>query len=220
MIDTVIFDLDGTLLNTLDDLTDSVNYALEKLGKPLHTSEEVRMMVGNSVNYLIKKAMPEGSSEEELKQCLEIYEKHYHSNMQNKTAPYEGIREMLATVKEQGYKTAVVSNKSDGFTKSLVADFFGEFITLAQGRSELFPRKPAPDSVWHVMNLLGSTKETTAYVGDSEVDVITARNAGIPCFGCLWGFRDRETLEAEGAAAIISHPSELVEKLNSLRELN
>ena len=154
-----------------------------------------------------------------MKRCLEIYEKHYHTNMNNKTAPYAGICEMLAAVKQLGYKTAVVSNKSDGFTKSLVADFFGEFITLAQGRSELFPRKPAPDSVWHVMNLLGSQKETTAYVGDSEVDVITARNAGIPCIGCLWGFRDRETLESEGAAVIISQPSELLEaivKLNSL----
>lgn len=216
MIDTVIFDLDGTLLNTLDDLTDSVNFALTQMGKPLRTSEEVRMMVGNSANHLIKKAMPENSSEDELKRCLEIYEKHYRTNMNNKTAPYAGIREMLEAVKEQGCKTAVVSNKSDGFTKALVAEFFGEFITLAQGRSEQFARKPAPDSVWHTMNLLGSQKETTAYVGDSEVDVITARNAGIPCIGCLWGFRDRETLEAEGAAAIIAHPSELADAVKNI----
>lgn len=216
MIDTIIFDLDGTLLNTLDDLTDSVNYALEKLGKPLHTSEEVRMMVGNSVNYLIEKAMPEGSSEEEINLCIKIYEEHYHSNMRNKTAPYEGIREMLATVKEMGYKTAVVSNKSDRFTKALVEEFFGEFITVAQGRSEFFPRKPAPESVWHVMNLLESSKATTAYVGDSEVDCITARNAGVPCIGCLWGFRDRETLEAEGAAEIIAYPDELIKAVKTL----
>ncbi len=216
MIDTIIFDLDGTLLNTLDDLTDSVNYALAQLGKPLHTSEEVRMMIGNSVNYLIEKAMPEGSSEEEINRCLAAYEKHYHTNMNNKTAPYKGIHEMLATVKEQGYKTAVVSNKSDRFTKVLVEQYFGEFITVAQGRSEFFPRKPAPDSVWHVMNLLGSSKETTAYVGDSEVDVITARNAGVPCVGCLWGFRDRETLESEGAAAIIAAPDELIKAVETL----
>ncbi len=210
MIDTVIFDLDGTLLNTLDDLTDSVNYALAQLGKPLHTCDEIRMMVGNSVNYLIEKAMPEGSGENEIESCLKIYEKHYHANMNNKTAPYAGVLDMLSALKARGIKMAVVSNKSDGFTKSLVKQFFGEYITTAIGRSELFPRKPAPDSVLHAMKLLGSEKESTLYVGDSEVDAVTARNAGVPCVGCLWGFRDRDTLEKEGARYIISEPKELV----------
>lgn len=216
MIDTIIFDMDGTLLNTLDDLTDSVNYALQKLGKPLHTNDEVRMMVGNSVNYLIEKAMPHGSSAEDIDRCLKIYEEHYHGNLRNKTAPYEGITDMLRAVKAAGYKLAVVSNKSDGFTKELTRDFFGEFISTAIGRSEKFPRKPAPDSVWHAMELLGSEKATTVYVGDSEVDCITARNAGLSCVGCLWGFRDKETLEAEGVTAVISHPSELVEAIEKL----
>ncbi len=209
MINTVIFDLDGTLLNTLEDLTDSVNFALKKMGAPLHTCEEVRMMVGNSVNYLIEKAMPLGSSLDEQNRCLKIYEEHYHTNMQNKTAPYNGIKEMLSELSAKGYKMAVVSNKSDGFTKALVKDFFGEYIAEAIGRSAYVPRKPAPDSVLKIMSVLGSKKDEAVYVGDSEVDVKTAKNAGLPCVGCLWGFRDEATLKAEGAAAIITAPCEL-----------
>lgn len=216
MIDTMIFDMDGTLLNTLADLTDSVNFAIEQMGVPLYTADEVRMMVGNSAHHLIKCALPDGAGEDEITRCLEIFEKHYHGNLRNKTAPYEGIIDMLRAVKAAGYKLAVVSNKSDGFTKELTRDFFGEFISTAIGRSERFPRKPAPDSVWHAMELLGSTRETTVYVGDSEVDCITARNAGLPCIGCLWGFRDRVTLEAEGVTAVISHPSELVDAIASI----
>lgn len=216
MIDTIIFDMDGTLLNTLDDLTDSVNFAMEQMGVPLHTADEVRMMVGNSAHHLIKCALPDGAGEDEITRCLEIFEKHYHGNLRNKTAPYDGIVDMLGKVKAAGYKLAVVSNKSDGFTKELTRDFFGEFISTAIGRSEKFPRKPAPDSVWHAMELLGSTRETTVYVGDSEVDCITARNAGLPCIGCLWGFRDRVTLETEGVTAVISHPNELVDAIASI----
>lgn len=216
MINTVIFDLDGTLLNTLEDLTDSVNFAMKEMGAPLHTIEEVRMMVGNSVNYLIEKALPEGSSAEEINRCIEVFENHYHGNMRNKTAPYDGIIQMLSALKARGYKMAVVSNKSDGFTKALVKDFFGEFITQATGRSADIPRKPAPDSVLRTMSVLGSEKQETVYVGDSEVDVMTARNAGVPCVGCLWGFRDEATLKAEGAAAIISEPAKLLETIEKL----
>ena len=217
MIDTIIFDMDGTLLNTLDDLTDSVNFAMEQMGVPLHTADEVRMMVGNSAHHLIKCALPDGAGEDEITRCLEIFEKHYHGNLRNKTAPYEGIIDMLGKVKAAGYKLAVVSNKTDVFTKKLTRDFFGEYISAAIGRSEKFPRKPAPDSVWHAIELLGSTRETTVYVGDSEVDCITARNAGLPCIGCLWGFRDRETLEAEGVTAVISKPEELI---SAVAEIN
>lgn len=216
MIDTIIFDLDGTLLNTLEDLTDSVNYAMEKMGVPLHTQAEVRMMLGNSAHFLLKSAMPEGSAEEEISRCMAFFEEHYHSNLRNKTAPYEGICEMLSHIREAGYKTAVVSNKGDAFTKELVKDFFGEFIEFAVGRSERFQRKPAPDTVWYAMELLGSEKEKTAYVGDSEVDVMTARNAGIPCVSCLWGFRDRETVEKENPAVIIESPDQLLNAIKSL----
>ncbi len=213
MIDTVIFDLDGTLLNTLDDLADSVNYALASLGYPARTVDEVRMMVGNSVVYLIEKALPFGTDEAERDRCIAVFEEHYKANMRNKTAPYDGVMQMLSDIKELGLKLAVVSNKPDVFTKALVKELFGGFIALAIGRSDDLPRKPAPDMVLQAMILLGSDKSTTVYVGDSEVDVITAKNADLPCVGCLWGFRDEETLRREGAEYLISSPSELTEKL-------
>ncbi len=216
MIDTVIFDLDGTLLNTLDDLADSVNYALHSLGYPERTVDEVRMMVGNSVIYLIEKALPEGTDKARFDRCLSIFEAHYKENMRNKTAPYNLVMQMLSDVKASGYKMAVVSNKPDVFTKELVSELFGEYIPLAIGRSDDMPRKPAPDMVLYAIKQLGSDKSTTVYVGDSEVDVVTSKNAGLPCVGCLWGFRDRETLENEGADYLISSPSELVETLKHI----
>lgn len=212
MIDTVIFDLDGTLLNTLDDLTDSVNFALGEMGCPLHTADEVRMMVGNSVIYLIEQALPKGTDKASFDRCLSTFEAHYKTNMRNKTAPYNGIMQMLDELSTAGYKLAVVSNKPDVFTKQLVSELFGQYISIAIGRSEDMPRKPAPDTVWYALDLLQSRIENAVYVGDSEVDVLTAKNSGMPCIGCLWGFRDRETLEAAGSEHIISSPDEL-EKL-------
>ncbi len=216
MIDTVIFDLDGTLLNTLDDLADSVNYALSSLGYPVRTVDEVRMMVGNSVVYLIEKALPYGTAEAERDRCIAVFEEHYKANMRNKTAPYSGVMQMLSDVKSLGYKVAVVSNKPDVFTKELVKELFGEYISLAIGRSDDLPRKPAPDMVLHAIKLLGSDADTTVYVGDSEVDVITSKNAGLPCVGCLWGFRDEEILRREGAEYLISSPSKLVETIKNI----
>ena len=175
MIDTVIFDLDGTLLNTLDDLTDSVNFALGKMGYPLHTADEVRMMVGNSVIYLIEKALPEGADKQTFDKTLSLFESHYQTNMRNKTVPYDGIINMLEAVKKQGYKTAVVSNKPDAFTKQLVNELFGEYISVAIGRSDSMPRKPAPDTVWYALDLLSSEKECAVYVGDSEYCAPSAR---------------------------------------------
>lgn len=216
MIDTIIFDLDGTLLNTLDDLTDSVNFALGEVGCPFHTADEVRMMVGNSVVYLIKKALPEYADEELFEKTRALFESHYHTNMRNKTAPYDGVMQMLEKITAEGYKTAVVSNKPDAFTKQLVSELFGEYISIAIGRSDDMPRKPAPDTVWYALDLLGSRKENAVYVGDSEVDALTAKNAGMPCVGCLWGFRDRETLEAAGAQHIISLPDELTDLIKTI----
>lgn len=210
MIDTVIFDLDGTLLNTLDDLTDSVNFALGEMGFPLHTADEVRMMVGNSVIYLIEQALPKGTDKASFDRCLSTFETHYKTNMRNKTAPYDGVMQMLDELSTAGYKLAVVSNKPDVFTKQLVSELFGQYISIAIGRSEDMPRKPAPDTVWHALDLLQSRRENAVYVGDSEVDVLTAKNSGMPCIGCLWGFRDRETLESAGAEYIISSPDELI----------
>lgn len=216
MKNTVIFDLDGTLLNTLDDLTDSVNFALGEMGYPLHTADEVRMMVGHSVIYLIEQALPKGTDKAVFDRCLATFEAHYKTNMRNKTAPYDGVMQMLANLSAAGYKLAVVSNKPDVFTKELVSELFGDYIPLAIGRSETIARKPAPDMLELAMKQLGSDPDSTVYVGDSEVDVLTAKNAGVPCVGCLWGFRDRETLEAAGAEYIISLPDELVDLIKTI----
>jgi len=214
MKDTVIFDLDGTLLNTLDDLTDSVNFALGEMGYPPHTADEVRMMVGNSVIYLIEKALPDGTDKEIFDKTLALFESHYQTNMRNKTAPYDGVMLMLDKLSTAGYKLAVVSNKPDIFTKQLVGELFGDYIPLAIGRSETIARKPAPDMLELAMKQLGSDSESTVYVGDSEVDVKTSINAGVDCVGCLWGFRDEQTLRSAGATTLISSPDELIALFN------
>lgn len=216
MKNTVIFDLDGTLLNTLDDLTDSVNFALGEMGYPPHTADEVRMMVGNSVIYLIEKALPDGTDKEIFDKTLALFESHYQTNMRNKTVPYDGVMQMLDKLSTAGYKLAVVSNKPDVFTKELVSELFGDYIPLAIGRSETIARKPAPDMLELAMAQLGSDPESTVYVGDSEVDVKTSINAGVDCVGCLWGFRDRETLETAGAEYIISSTDELVNLIKTI----
>lgn len=216
MKNTVIFDLDGTLLNTLDDLTDSVNFALGEMGYPPHTADEVRMMVGNSVIYLIEKALPDGTDKEIFDKTLALFESHYQTNMRNKTVPYDGVMQMLDKLSTAGYKLAVVSNKPDVFTKELVSELFGDYIPLAIGRSETIARKPAPDMLELAMAQLGSDHESTVYVGDSEVDVKTSINAGVDCVGCLWGFRDRETLETAGAEYIISSTDELVNLIKTI----
>ena len=216
MKNTVIFDLDGTLLNTLDDLTDSVNFALGEMGYPLHIADEVRMMVGNSVIYLIEQALPDGTDKEIFDKTLALFESHYQTNMRNKTAPYDGVMQMLDKLSTEGYKLAVVSNKPDVFTQELVGELFGKYIPLAIGRSETIARKPAPDMLELAIKQLGSDPDSTVYVGDSEVDVETSINAGVDCVGCLWGFRDRETLESAGAEFIISSPDELVGLIEKL----
>ena len=216
MKDTVIFDLDGTLLNTLDDLTDSVNFALGEMGYPLHTADEVRMMVGHSVIYLIEQALPKGTDKATFERCLAAFEAHYKTNMRNKTSPYDGVMRMLGELSTAGYKLAVVSNKPDVFTKELVSELFGKYIPLAIGRSETIARKPAPDMLLFAVEQLGSDIRSTVYVGDSEVDVETSINAGVDCVSCLWGFRDRETLESAGSKHIVFSPDELVELIKKM----
>ena len=216
MIDTVIFDLDGTLLDTLDDLTDSVNFALRQMGCPERTKEEIRMAVGNSVDYLIEKALPAQHTEQDHARCKAIYADHYRGNMQNKTAPYAGVDAMLRAISEAGLEMAVVSNKSDEFTKALVAQLFGKYIHTAVGQTYDRARKPAPDGVLYALELLGADRENAVYVGDSEVDALTAKNAGLPCIGCLWGFRDRETLTNAGVSVLIEAPTDLLAAIRSL----
>ena len=211
--DTIIFDLDGTLLDTLEDLKDSVNYAMAFYGFPERSLEEVRTFVGNGVGRLIELAIPEGADNPLYKKCLKTFKDHYSQNMQNKTAPYSGIMETLRELKDRGYKLAVVSNKFDAAVKALVRDYFGDYIDVAAGESDNVSRKPAPDTVLKALAELGSVPEKAVYVGDSEVDAMTARNSNLTFIGVTWGFRTREILEEQGAKTIIDLPVQLLSVL-------
>ncbi len=208
--DTVIFDLDGTTLNTLEDLADSVNYALGQFGFPQRTYAEIRSFVGNGVANLMARSIPGGNDNPQFDGCFQAFRKHYEHNLQNKTAPYPGIPELLTTLKAKNYKMAMVSNKLDAAVKELNQQYFGQFIPVAIGETEHLRRKPAPDNVFKALEELGSDVSKAVYVGDSEVDVQTARNAGMPCIAVTWGFRDRDVLEAEGAEFIVNSTSELL----------
>ncbi len=213
MIHGVIFDLDGTLLNTLEDLCDSTNYALSEFGYPSRTLEEVRTFVGNGVRKLIERAIPDGVANPNLESCLEVFKKHYAENMYNKTSPYDGVLEMLKDLRLKGIHTAVVSNKFDEAVKNLCKKYFGELVQVAIGEDEAngVRKKPAPDSVFRAMSELQVNIDNVIYVGDSETDVQTAKNAEIDCIGCIWGFRDRDVLVREGAKYIISEPAQILE---------
>jgi phosphoglycolate phosphatase len=213
--DTVIFDLDGTLLNTLDDLADSVNYTVGMYGFPCRKIEEVKSFVGNGVARLMELSIPDGLNNPQYEKCLADFRNHYSKNMQNKTDAYKGIMELLEKLSKEGYKLAIVSNKFDKAVKGLNQVFFGEYVKVAIGESENVSKKPAPDTVFKALEELGSTADKSVYVGDSEVDVITAKNSGIMCVGVTWGFRDREVLEQEGADYIIDSPQELLKIIGS-----
>lgn len=208
-ITTIIFDLDGTLLDTLEDLTDSMNYALKACGYPIRTLEEIKSFVGNGVEVLMTLAVPEGTQRKDCLNCLEIYRTHYSQNMQSKTRPYPGILNMLQGLKEKGYHLAIVSNKYDSAVKALCKDYYSEYIKIAIGESGGINKKPAPDSVFKAIEELSSSVEESIYVGDSEVDVQTAHNASLQCIGVTWGFRGRSVLEAAGCNFIIDKPEEI-----------
>lgn len=212
---TVIFDLDGTLLNTLDDLADSTNYALSKFGYPTRTIDEVRQFVGNGVAKLIERAIPEGKNNPNFEKCLAIFKENYAQNMYNKTAPYNGIIEMLSNLKSKGIKIAVVSNKFDLAVKELCKKYFEGFIDFAAGENEAqgIKKKPAPDTVISVLNEFNFASEDAVYVGDSDVDIMTAKNSKMPCISVTWGFRDEKFLLENGATILINAPSEIYNHL-------
>ncbi len=191
---TAIFDLDGTLLNTLEDLWYSTNYALKDSGFPARSLDEVRRFVGNGVAKLIERAVPDNISDEEMQRCLTTFRSHYSVHLTDHTGPYDGIPEVMKQLKEHGCRIGVVSNKFDAAVKALCADYFDGLYDTAIGESPLTAKKPAPDSVFKAMEELGAERGTSVYIGDSEVDIETARNAGIPCIGVTWGFRDGELL--------------------------
>ena len=206
---TVIFDLDGTLLDTLQDLTNSVNFALQAMKYPERTLSEVRMFVGNGIGKLIERAVPKGTNTLDIQKTLQIFKSHYEQHCEDYTAPYPGIYELLDFLKEQGVQTAIVSNKADFAVKKLCKKYFANSISLAVGECENVRKKPAPDSVLAVINQLNSDNETTVYIGDSDVDIETARNANIDVISVTWGFRDKNFLLEKGAFICADSTSEL-----------
>ena len=212
---TVIFDLDGTLLYTLEDLKDSVNFALSKFNYPQKNLEEIKNFVGNGVKVLMELSIPQGKNNENFDECLAIFKTHYAQNMYNKTKPYDGIIEMLENLQNLGFKTAVVSNKFDLATKELCKKYFAEKIEIAIGESENIRKKPAPDSVFKVMEILNSNKNSTYFVGDSEVDIQTAQNANLKCISVTWGYKNEEFLLKNGAKFLANSPQEILKIITS-----
>lgn len=211
LIKAAIWDLDGTLLNTLDDLAQSTNAALEANGLPERTTDEVRAFVGNGVHKLIERAVGEpGEAHPKFQDVLDCFVAHYGVHSKDQTRPYDGVMEVLDALLAQGVKHAIVSNKVDFAVKALSRDYFGERMVSAVGDDPSRRRKPAPDSVWEAMRQMGVTQEECIYIGDSDVDVITARNAGIPCIAVTWGFRSEESLIAAGAQHIARKPEDIL----------
>ena len=215
-IKAVIWDLDGTLLNTLDDLAASVNAALAMNGMPLRSTEEVRAFVGNGIRNLMIRAVPGGEANPAFDKALEDFIRHYGAHSRDRTRPYDGILETLDRLSAAGVKHAIVSNKIDFAVKALSRAYFGERMCAAIGDDPSRARKPAPDSVFAAMREMGVTAQETVYVGDSDVDVLTARNAGVPCVAVLWGFRDEACLRAAGAERLARTPDELREIIERL----
>lgn len=215
-IKAVIWDLDGTLLNTLDDLAASVNAALEQNGMPLRSTQEVRAFVGNGIRNLMMRAVPGGETNPEFEKALEDFTRHYGAHSRDRTRPYDGVLEMLDQLSSEGVKHAIVSNKIDFAVKQLSRAYFGERMCAAIGDDPSRARKPAPDSVLAAMREMGVSAQETVYVGDSDVDVITARNADVACVAVLWGFRDEACLKAAGAQRLAHTPEELREIIERL----
>ena len=205
----LFFDLDGTLLNTLDDLRDAVNTVLTRHHMPEITPEQTAAFLGNGAGHLIRCAVPAGTPEEQEKEILAEYRRYYQEHCQIRTAPYPGIPEMLKKLKDAGCVMAVVSNKPDAAVKELNRHFFKELLVSAIGESDEVRRKPAPDTVFEAMRQTEADPGSSVYIGDSEVDIQTARNAGLPCISVAWGFRTKNELEAAGAQIIAGNAAEL-----------
>jgi HAD hydrolase, family IA, variant 1 len=215
-VKAVIFDLDGTLLNTLTDLSASVNYTLERFGFPLRSEREVRSYLGNGIRALVEKSLP-ADKKDMTDECLKVFKDYYDIHKDDNTAPYDGIVDMLRSVKAAGLKTAIVSNKYDAAVQYLKDVTFSGLIDFAVGEGNGIAAKPAPDGVWLALKKLNAVKEESVYVGDSEVDLMTAENSGLKCVAVTWGFRDREELILRGAKNVIDAPDRLASLLISGR---
>ena len=213
--DAVIFDLDGTLMDTLEDLADAVNEILQRNGYPVRTYEHVRRIVGNGLKQTLTLCLPEGTKEDVIERLLPDFAAFYQENCQIKTKPYDGIKDVLRELSARGYQMAIVSNKRDEAVKTLNEEYFQSYVKVAIGENESagIRKKPAPDTVYQALRELGCEKERAIYVGDSEVDKMTADNAGLPCISVAWGFRDKEDLEKLAPMRLIDKPEELLEIL-------
>ena len=211
-IDTLIFDMDGTLLDTLDDLKDSVNYALNYLGYREKTKEEIRLAVGSGITKLFERVIPGGLRNPDITECIKKFKEYYTNLKTSKTHPYDGIIELLKELKKRGYKTGIVSNKFDVACKMHSKEFFGDLIDYAQGEDEIngIIRKPNPTGVLKVLDILGSKSENSVFLGDSDIDIQTAKNANMPCISVLWGFRSEEFLIQSGGNIFVKNPSEIL----------
>lgn len=211
---TIIFDLDGTLLDTLSDLSDSVNYALTKLNFETRTTTEICSFIGNGVERLIELSLPENTSSEIYDECLLVFKNHYSTNLRNKTKPYNGTIEVLQNLKENNYKLAIVSNKFQDGVENLSNYYFNYYIDLAIGHLPERRKKPYPDALMKAIDDLNVDKNNCLYIGDSEVDFETAKNCGVDFVGVTWGFRNRALFEELGSKFIIDNPLELISILN------
>ena len=209
--DTYIFDLDGTLLDTLQDLAASVNYALRQHAMPEHSIDDIRRFVGNGVRKLMERAVPDGAQNPLFESAFAMFRQYYMQHSLDTTRPYDGIPEMLDELKRRGCRMAVVSNKMMAATQELIAHFFPQIeVAIGEHEAEGIRKKPAPDTVREALRQLGVTTKNAVYVGDSDVDIETAYNSGLPCISVLWGFRDRDFLLSHGATILISRPEELL----------
>lgn len=205
-----LFDLDGTLLDTLADLAVSVNYALEAHQLPLRTETEVRRFLGNGVERLIADAVPPQTPEKCYKEVLQTFRTYYLEHCMDHTAPYPGIMSLLQALKSEGAKLYVISNKPDNAVQSLAHRYFKEYMDYAVGESKTVRRKPCPDALLKAIRHAGVSMSEAVYVGDSEVDIETARRAGVDCLSVTWGFRDRDFLVESGATVLIDHPADIL----------
>lgn len=211
--DAVIFDLDGTLLNTLDDLMDSVNYSLKKYEMPERSYEEIRHFVGNGVQKLVERAVPEGTENDVVEKVFAAFKEHYILHCNDKTDVYPGIIQLLAELKKRDIKMAIVSNKLQSGVQSLYELYFKDYVQAAIGAKDEIRKKPAPDTVLEALRQLNIQKDRAVYVGDSEVDIATAANVGMDCITVTWGFRNKRELEEAKAAVFVDYPEEILKLL-------
>ena len=207
---TAVFDLDGTLLDTLEDLYLAANAALERHSLPRRSRDEVRLFVGNGVEMLIRRAVPAGTDEETILAVLADFKTAYAAICEDHTRPYDGILDMLTALRERGIRVAVVSNKFDAATKKLCEKYFGDLVEVAIGERAGVRKKPAPDTVYEALKELGMTAEGAVYIGDSDVDIRTAENCGMPCISVTWGLRDKDFLIENGAKTLVDSPETLL----------